>query len=103
MRRSTDGGKTWGPLTRQVGSVSNLDVVNGIDYTNPSVINVRLPSGKTRVLCVLDIPPPHPPAPARLTSTVYHHSIYLALFLATSFTQHCSFEVSAQHAEQLIV
>ena len=36
-RRSTDMGKTWGPIIRQVGSLENLKAVGGVDYTNPSV------------------------------------------------------------------
>lgn len=49
-RRSTDAGKTWGPIIRQVGSLENLKAVGGVDYTNPSVVNVKTPQGKTRIL-----------------------------------------------------
>jgi hypothetical protein len=49
-RRSTDMGLTWGPLHRQVGSLSNLRAVGGVDYTNPSVVHVRLRNGTSRIL-----------------------------------------------------
>ena len=50
MRRSTDKGRTWDQAQRQVGSLDNLKKVGGVDYTNPSIINVRLPGGTTRIL-----------------------------------------------------
>ena len=49
MRRSTDMGKTWGPIARQVGSLENLKAVGGTDYTNPSIVNVNV-DGKKRIL-----------------------------------------------------
>jgi hypothetical protein len=43
-------GKTWGSIIRTVGSLDNLQAVGGVDYSNPSVIEVKLPNGKNRIL-----------------------------------------------------
>ena len=33
-----------------MGSLTNLRAVGGVDFSNPSVMEVKLPSGKTRIL-----------------------------------------------------
>ena len=51
MKRSADGGASWGAMSIVVGNASNLGP-GGVGYTNPVPTLVRLPSGAWRVLFV---------------------------------------------------
>ena len=48
--RSIDGGKSWAPIVRLAGNLTNLGAVGGIDWTNNAVLRVKMPSGKERLL-----------------------------------------------------
>ena len=48
--RSTDGGKSWAPIVRLAGNLTNLGALGGVDWTNNAVLRVKMPSGKERLL-----------------------------------------------------
>jgi hypothetical protein len=48
--RSTDGGKTWAPIVRLAGNLTNLRGKDGVDFTNNAVVKVAMSDGRERLL-----------------------------------------------------
>lgn len=48
--RSSDGGRTWSPIVRLAGNLSNLHAVGGTDYTNNAALLMQLPNGAPRLV-----------------------------------------------------